>query len=157
MLIRPRGRNGHWMKPFNPLEQRSRGYPGFYEADSWTCSFDAPHVAAGPLVAMGGRDTFVRRSGHFFAAPDSQWPGSKRYNPGNEPGFLTPYRDIWAGRHNRTAARIRDTLATDFDTSRAGEPGNDDSGAMSSWYALGPVGSPSVPRTTLNSRAAIAS
>ena len=162
-FIRPRGRDGHWMTPFDPLEQRSQGYPGFYEGDSWTYSFYAPHDVAGLMAAMGGRDTFVRRLDHFFAAPDSAWPGSKRYNVGNEPGFLIPYLYIWAGRHDLTAARVRDTLANFFDASRAGEPGNDDSGAMSSWYALGLIGiypnagsdvwligSPSVPRTTLN-------
>ncbi len=162
-FIRPRGRDGHWMTPFDPLEQRSQGFPGFYEGDSWTYSFYAPHDVAGLMTAMGGRDTFVRRLDHFFAAPDSQWPGSKRYNPGNEPGFLTPYLYIWAGRHDLAAARVRATLAEYFDATRAGEPGNDDSGAMSSWYALGVIGlypnagsdvwligSPSIPRTTLN-------
>ena len=69
----------------------------------------------------------------FFAGPD-------RYDVTNEPGFLSPYLYIWAGRQDRTADQIRAILANSFHAGRQGLPGNDDSGAMSSWYAFGKMG-----------------
>ena len=161
-FIRPRHRDGSWMTPFDPTEQRSQGYPGFYEGDSWVYSFYAPHDEAGVINAMGGRDIFIKRMARFFAAPDTAWGGPSRYYPGNEPSFLVPYLYIWAGRHDLTAERVRTTLAQYFNSSRAGMPGNDDSGAMSGWFLTGLIGiypnagsdvwligSPGVKRTTL--------
>ena len=161
-FIRPRHRDGSWMTPFDPTEQRSQGFPGFYEGDSWVYSFYAPHDEAGVINAMGGRETFIKRLGRFFAAPDTAWGGTSRYYPGNEPSFLVPYLYIWAGRHDLTADRLRRTLKDFFNSSRAGWSGNDDSGAMSGWYLTGLIGiypnagsdvwligSPGVKRTTL--------
>jgi putative alpha-1,2-mannosidase len=62
------------------------------------------------------------------------------FDMGNEPGFLIPDLYLWAGRPDRTADRIIDLLRRDFSDSRAGIPGNDDSGAMSSWYAFQSMG-----------------
>jgi putative alpha-1,2-mannosidase len=69
----------------------------------------------------------------FFASPE-------RYDVGNEPGFLSPYLYIWAGRQDKTAERVRRIIAENFRPGRSGLPGNDDSGAMSSWYAFGAIG-----------------
>jgi len=41
---------------------------------------------------------------------------------------------------DRTAERVRYLLATEYGTGRAGLPGNDDAGAMSSWYVWGAIG-----------------
>ena len=161
-FIRPRHADGSWMMPFDPTEQRSQGYPGFYEGDSWVYSFYAPHDEAGVINAMGGREIFIKRMARFFAAPDTAWGSLSRYYPGNEPSFLVPYLYTWAGRHDLTAERVRETLAVYFNSSRAGMSGNDDSGAMSGWYLTGLIGiypnagsdiwligSPGVKRTTL--------
>ena len=82
---------------------------------------------------------------------------------GNEPGFLSPYLYIWAGRYDRTALRVRQIIAANFHPGRSGLPGNDDSGAMSSLYAFTQIGlfpnagqdiyliaSPAIPQTTLH-------
>ena len=155
-FIRPRHRDGAWLEPFNPLHASSWGYDGFYEDTSWAYSFDVPQDIAGVMTAMGGRREFIRRLDRFFAVPG-------RYYVGNEPAFLTPYLYIWAGRHDLAAARVRSTLASFFNTSRSGLPGNDDSGAMSSWFTLGLlgiypiagtdlwlIGSPGVAKTTFH-------
>ncbi|MCA1607016.1 MAG: glycoside hydrolase family 92 protein, partial [Acidobacteria bacterium] len=47
---------------------------------------------------------------------------------------------IHAGRPDRTQERVRRILATEYMTGRGGLPGNDDSGAMSSWYVWGALG-----------------
>jgi putative alpha-1,2-mannosidase len=46
----------------------------------------------------------------------------------------------WAGRQDRTADQIRAILASSFHAGTKGLPGNDDSGAMSSWYVFGKMG-----------------
>jgi putative alpha-1,2-mannosidase len=108
------------------------------------------------MQTMGGPETFVRRLDAFFAVPG-------RYDVGNEPGFLTPYLYIWAGRPDETDAHVRKIIAESFHAGLKGLPGNDDSGAMSSWYAFCQmgifpnagqdvylIGSPAYPETTLH-------
>jgi putative alpha-1,2-mannosidase len=88
---------------------------------------------------------------------------SGRYDVGNEPGFLSPYLYIWAGRQDKTAERVREIVAKSYHVGRKGLPGNDDSGAMSSWYAFSVmgifpnagqdiylIGSPAIPKMTLH-------
>jgi putative alpha-1,2-mannosidase len=109
------------------------------------------------LIRMsGGAQTFVDRLDAFFAVPE-------RYDVGNEPGFLTPYLYNWAGRPDKTAAHVRAIIAASYHAGPTGLPGNDDSGAMSSWYAFGQmgifpnagqdlylIGSPAYPETKLH-------
>jgi putative alpha-1,2-mannosidase len=75
----------------------------------------------------------VQRLDAFFA-------GKGRYDVGNEPGFLSPYLYIWAGRQDKTSDRVQEIIARSYHTGRSGIPGNDDSGAMSSWYVFGAMG-----------------
>ena len=128
----------------------------FYEGNSWTYSTFVPQDVAGLIRKSGGNETFVKRLNAFFDVPG-------RYDVGNEPGFLAPYLYIWAGRQDKTAERIREIIAKNYHTGREGIPGNDDSGAMGSWYAFGVIGifpnagqdvyligSPAIPQTTLH-------
>ena len=80
----------------------------------------------------------------------------------NEPDMEVPYAYCYAGRHDRTCDIVREGLKL-FTPTPGGMVGNDDSGAMTSWYvwsALGlfPVagqdqfiiGSPVFKRSTLH-------
>ncbi len=132
-FIRPRHRDGNWLTPFTAMDDCTWGGDTFYEGNSWTYSFFVPQDVASLIRTMGGADTFVRRLDAFFAVPE-------RYDVGNEPGFLTPYLYIWAGRPNEADAHVRKIIADSFHAGLKGLPGNDDSGAMSSWYAFGQIG-----------------
>jgi len=155
-FIRPRRRDGSWLTPFTAMDHCTWGGDTFYEGNSWTYSFFAPQDEAALIGAMGGPREFVKRLDAFFAVPG-------RYDVGNEPGFLTPYLYIWAGRPDKTDEHLRAILAASYHAGPDGLPGNDDSGAMSSWYAFGQmgifpnagqpvylIGSPAYPRTTLH-------
>ena len=155
-FIRPRHRDGTWLKPFTALDSGSWGSKTFYEGNSWTYSTFVPQNVAGLMELCGGRDGFVRRLDAFFDVPG-------RYDVGNEPGFLSPYLYIWAGRQDKTAERVRLIVATNFHFGRDGMAFNDDSGAMSSWYAFAQmgiypnagqdiylIGSPVIPETTIH-------
>jgi predicted alpha-1,2-mannosidase len=132
-FVWPRHRNGSWKDNFDPLLSGSWGSDSFYEGNSWTYSTFVPQDVAGLIQASGGNARFVQRMDAFFDLPG-------RYDVGNEPGFLAPYLYIWAGRPDHTQARIRSILARSYHSGPKGLPGNDDSGAMSSWYAFGKMG-----------------
>ena len=155
-FIRSRHRDGTWLTPFTAMDQCTWGGQTFYEGNSWTYSTFVPQDVAGMIEKSGGPETFVRRLDAFFDVPG-------RYDVGNEPGFLAPYLYIWAGRPDKTDARVRQIIAASYHAGPDGLPGNDDSGAMSSWYAFGQIGifpnagqdvyligSPAYPQTTLH-------
>jgi predicted alpha-1,2-mannosidase len=132
-FIRPRHRDGSWKANFTALQSCSWEGDTFYEGNSWTYSLFVPQDVATLITKVGGKSEFVRRVDSFFDVPG-------RYDVGDEPGFLTPYLYIWAGRPDKTDERIRSILSANFLPGRDGLPGNDDSGAMSSWYLFGVIG-----------------
>lgn len=155
-FIRPRHRDGSWKKNFTAMQTSTWGGDTFYEGNSWTYSLYVPQDVAGLIRKSGGPQRFVERLDAFFNVPG-------RYDVGNEPGFLSPYLYIWTGRQDKTAERIREIVAKNYHAGRAGLPGNDDSGAMSSWYAFSVmgifpnagqdvylIGSPAIPEVTLH-------
>ena len=132
-FIQPRHRDGKWKERFTALDHCTWGGDTFYEGNSWTYSFFVPHDETAVVSLMGGRNQFVDRLDAFFAVQG-------RYNVGDEPGFLSPYLYLWAGQHRKTASRISTILNKDFHDTPDGLPGNDDSGAMSSWWLFGALG-----------------
>ncbi len=132
-FIWPKHRDGTWKADFDALLEGSWGGDNYYEGNAWTYSTFVPQDVAGLIARCGGPEEFVKRLDAFFAVPG-------RYAVGNEPGFLSPYLYVWAGRQDRTAEQITQILAGSYHAGEDGLPGNDDSGAMSSWYAFGKMG-----------------
>lgn len=127
----------------------------FYEALSAEYSLSIPHDVPGLIEACGGKDAFVKRLDTFFA--------NKHYNVANEPSFLTPYLYHWVGRPDLSVERINQIISDNYDDTPNGLPGNDDSGAMSSWLVFNMmgiypvagqnlylIGSPMVPSYTIH-------
>lgn len=100
----------------------------FYEASSWEYSLSVPHDVPGLIQACGGEEAFEKRLDTFF--------GHGYYNVNNEPSFLTPCLYHWIGKPEKTSARVLQIIRDCFNDGPAGVPGNDDSGAMSSWLAF---------------------
>jgi predicted alpha-1,2-mannosidase len=129
-FLRPRTQDGKWAEP-NFLVRGS--WPDFfYEGDLWTYSLYAPQDVRKLIALAGGRETFVRRLDHIFYR--------QHFDVTNEPGFLIPMLYNWAGRPDKTAEIINALLEKAFTERRSGIPGNDDSGAMSSWYIFNSLG-----------------
>ena len=146
-FIMPRSAEGQWMdsvpwgksKVFHPLIKYTpviRVTPWhipwwstfFYEATSEEYSLSIPHDVPGLIDACGGAATFRKRLDLFF---DKGY-----YNVANEPSFLSPCLYHWLGRPDLSSDRVRQIINRNYTDRPDGLPGNDDSGAMSSWFAF---------------------
>ncbi|WP_417941129.1 GH92 family glycosyl hydrolase [Flavobacterium sp. RS13.1] len=104
----------------------------FYEGTSWEYSLSIPHDLPEVIRRSGGEEAFKTRLDTFFDA--------KLYDVSNEPSFLAPTMYHWIGKPHLSSDRIRTIIKDNFNTSHEGLPGNDDSGAMSSWLAFHMMG-----------------
>ncbi|WP_176441879.1 GH92 family glycosyl hydrolase [Granulicella rosea] len=104
----------------------------FYEGNSAQYSTYIPQDISGLIELLGGKDAATTWLDRLF--------DQKLYTQGNEPDILAPYTYIYTGRQDRTAERVRAILKSEYHTGRAGLPGNDDAGTMSSWYLWSAIG-----------------
>jgi len=126
-FIMPRKKDGGWLENFTVLQDGSWHDP-FYESHSWEISFYVPQDINGLIETCGGTEAFRNRLDTFF--------GKEYYNVSNEPGFLTPMLYNWIGRPDLTGQLVRAIIKKNYNAGRRGIPGNDDSGAMSSWLVF---------------------
>lgn len=129
-FLRPRNSDGSWAEP--NLLARGTWPDFFYEGDLWTYSLYAPQDVQRLIALAGGKQMFVRRLDNIFYR--------EHFDMTNEPGFLIPVLYNWAGRPDHTAEVITELLEKFFTDQRTGIPGNDDSGAMSSWFIFQSLG-----------------
>jgi predicted alpha-1,2-mannosidase len=152
-FLRPRNPDGSWAAPY--LVVRGTWPDFFYEGDIWTYSIYAPQDMRRLIEMAGGKDMFVKRLDSTFLR--------RHFDVTNEPGFLLPVLYNYAGRPDKTADIVHLLLEKAFADNRAGIPGNDDSGAMSSWLIFSTLGlfpvagqdiylisTPSIPDASLN-------
>jgi predicted alpha-1,2-mannosidase len=129
-FLRPRNPDGSWAPPY--LVVRGTWPDFFYEGDIWTYSIYAPQDMHRLIEMAGGNEAFVHRLDWTFLR--------RHFDVTNEPGFLVPFLYNYAGRPDKTADIVRLLLEKAFTDNRAGIPGNDDSGAMSSWLIFSTLG-----------------
>lgn len=150
-FILPRDKEGNWLdkipfgnshiqKPtftYTPVTFEGPWYTPwwnmfFYEASSWEYSLSIPHDVPGLIEQCGGKEKFDERLDIFF---DKGF-----FNVNNEPSFLTPCLYHWVGRPDKSGDRIHEIIQKNYNDGSAGLPGNDDSGAMSSWLVFHMMG-----------------
>jgi len=141
-FIWPRHEDGSWWKEDEFSVFQGGTWPDFfYETFSWELSFYVPHDMKTLIEKCGGKELFTQRLNTYFSHErwDQRW-FMGLFQVSNEPGFLTPCLYNYVGRPDRTAEIVRRTLKERYNTTREGIPGNDDSGAMSSWYVFHALG-----------------
>ena len=107
------------------VTDRARNLAGFiYEGDIWTYSLYAPQDMRHLIGLAGGNEEFNKRLDFIFARG--------HFDVTNEPGFLMPLLYDYSGRPDKRADIVHLLLEKAINDSRAGIPGNDDSGVMSS-------------------------
>ena len=132
LAIHPRYADGRWMTPFDRGLTTNPWSSPFYEGSPWQYSTYVPHDVQGLINRIGGDAAFVAWLDQFFA--------EDKYEPGNEPDMLAAWLYIHAGRPDKTQSLVRHLLAKYYRTGRTGLPGNDDAGAMTSWYVWSAIG-----------------
>lgn len=150
-FIMPKDKDGQWLddvpwgksKVFTPTikyEPTTKVAPWyipwwstfFYEATSEEYSLSIPHDVPGLIEACGGKEQFKQRLDLFFE--------KNYYNVANEPSFMTPLLYHWIDRPDLSTARVHQIIRDNYDDTPNGIPGNDDSGAMSSWLVFNMLG-----------------
>ena len=150
-FVMPKDAQGRWMDsvpwghskvfhptiPYTPVTKVAPWYlpwwsTFFYEATSEEYSLSIPHDVEGLIRACGGKKKFRERLDNFFE--------KGYYNVQNEPSFLTPCLYHWINRPDLSTQRIHQIVRDHYSDAPDGLPGNDDSGAMSSWLAFHMMG-----------------
>jgi predicted alpha-1,2-mannosidase len=150
-FVMPKDAHGRWMDsvpwghskvfhptiPYTPVTKVAPWYlpwwsTFFYEATSEEYSLSIPHDVEGLIRACGGKKKFRQRLDNFFE--------KGYYNVQNEPSFLTPCLYHWINRPDLSTQRIHQIVRDHYSDAPDGLPGNDDSGAMSSWLAFHMMG-----------------
>jgi predicted alpha-1,2-mannosidase len=115
--IYPQKNGGSWKTPF-------------YEGDTWTYSFGIPHGYDKLFELMGGKENYVKRLDFAFK--------NHLIDLANEPAFLITRSFSEASRPDLTSYWTHYVMNKYYDIT--GYPGNDDTGAMSSWYMFSAIG-----------------
>ena len=132
--IQPRNSDGSWATNFNPTSDS-----GFQEGDSAQYSWMEPFNLRGLFDLMGGNSAVVKRLDTFFTKLNDG-PNSPYAYMDNEPSFEVPWEYDFAGAPSHTQHVVRQIQTQLFKNSTGGLPGNDDGGAMSSWYVFSAIG-----------------
>jgi predicted alpha-1,2-mannosidase len=152
-LMAPKTADGNWVEPFDP--KLSGGFAGeeyFAECNSWLYTWSVQHDVQGLINLMGGRDPFIAKLNALFTeqyvvdkpAFLGQFPDMSgvigMYSQGNEPAFHIPYLYDFAGAPWLTQRRVREIMKLWYNAGPFGLSGDDDGGAMSSWYVFSAMG-----------------
>ncbi|NQZ78604.1 MAG: glycoside hydrolase family 92 protein [Ekhidna sp.] len=124
---------GNWMPDFSLTPSRPDHWndPFFYEGGSRIYSDYVPHAMTELIERHGGYESYEEHLDEVFA------DGVK---PSNEQVFLLPYLYHYIGKPSRTTDRVSEILKNSYSLGTAGLPGQDDSGAVSSWYVWSAMG-----------------
>lgn len=144
----------NWRKLYNPatgfLEPRNAGgkFPSRFDAAEtkgytegsasqylWLVNFDFH----GLISLLGGNAAAIRRLDALFTQLDAP-PHSVHVYMGNEPNEATPWAYDFADAPASTQAVVRRIELGTFHDSPGGLPGNDDAGALSSWFVFSALG-----------------
>lgn len=149
----PRSADGHWVEGYDP---KLGGGPGgrawFAECNAWVYTYHVQHDPAGLVALMGGRETFNERLDRLFTEQfgTSKWTFLGQfpdmtgliglYPQGNEPAFHIPYLYNYSGQPWKVQYRVRQIMDVWYGDGPLGICGDEDGGAMSSWYVLSAMG-----------------
>ena len=152
-FFKGRDREGRFDEDFNPYEW---GGP-FVEGNGWQWRFSVQQDARGMIGLMGGEEAFRRNLDELFAVrADSVLHGGYgyriheineavagnqgQYAQGNEPCFHVIHLYNHAGQPWKAQRLLRESLTRLFNSGPEGFPGDEDGGAMSSWYVFNAMG-----------------
>ncbi len=123
----------------NPALFEDGGQQGFEEGNPVQYTWSVPQDLFALASLMGGDKSAVTRLNTYFTRLNAA-----RFAPhdwaGNEPSLFVPWEYDYFGAPWRTQQVVRRVLTTLYHDAPVNEPGNDDLGAISSWYVWGAMG-----------------
>ena len=136
--FRPKLKNGEWLKNFDLQAINGErwipgtGGPGYVEGNAYHYQFMLPHQMTELIALHGGKHPFESHLARVFELD--------QFVLWNEPDMYYPYLFSYIGNIKRTQDHI-DALREKYFFNKAdGLPGNDDVGALSSWYVFSALG-----------------
>ena len=151
-FMRGRRIDGSWEPNFDPYVW---GGP-YTEGNAWHYNWSVFHDVQGLIDLMGGNEKFIARADSVFTDPDTVrfgtyggWihemkemvvEGMGQYEQGNQPIQHLIYLYSYAGQPWKTQYHIRQVMDKLYNATENGFPGDEDEGAMSSWYVLSAMG-----------------
>ncbi len=132
--------SGPAFQPASPADQaQGVAQQGFEEGNAIQYTWAVPQNLAGLFGLMGGDGAAVAKLNTFFTQLNAT-----RFQPfdwaGNEPGEWIPFEYDYAGAPWRAQSVVRTIMTQLYPLAPAGEPGEDDLGAISSWYVWAALG-----------------
>jgi predicted alpha-1,2-mannosidase len=113
--------------------------PGFEEGNAIQYTWAVPQDLAGLIGLMGGDQATVAKLDTFFTHLNAT-----RFEPfdwaGNEPGEWIPFEYDYAGAPFETQSVVRRIVTQLYPLAPVAEPGEDDLGALSSWFVWAALG-----------------
>lgn len=136
--------NGAWKEKFDPKEVDFN----FTEANSWQYSFYVPHDILSYIDLMGGDSVFEAKLDELFSTGSETYGKDQKdisgmigqYAHGNEPSHHIAYLYNYCGKPAKTQKLVRRIMSEMYNSSPAGNCGNEDCGQMSAWYVLSAMG-----------------
>ena len=151
-FMRPKDSEGRFREPFDPLAWDE----DYTESSAWQATFAVPHDLAGLAECMGGREKLLRQLDALFAENGMGKVGDRGFEIhemtelnaedfgqcaiNNQPSFHIPYIYALFGQPEKTAHWVSRMCDEEFRATPDGYPGDEDNGAMASWYVLSRLG-----------------
>jgi predicted alpha-1,2-mannosidase len=132
-FMQPKESAGMFQPAFSPTSEN-----GFVEADSYVYTALVPFDLAGLVAAEGGNAAWVDFLNVLTSNVTTEGP--TQIQMGNEPSFDIPWEYDYAGAPSQTQQVVREIQDELYTDSASGLVGNDDLGAMSSWYVWSALG-----------------
>jgi predicted alpha-1,2-mannosidase len=146
-FVRPRMDDGSFKTPYDPFHSiHEKG--DFTEGNGWQYTWLVPQDVEGLISLMGGDDAFTKKLDSLFVAKGDMGAQASNdisgligmYAHGNEPSHHVTYMYAYSGNQWKTSEKVRQVMKDFYTKSPEGLAGNEDVGAMSSWYVFSSLG-----------------
>ena len=133
-MLRPKAASGNWYEPFDPLMGKNfEPAVGYVEGCAWNYRFYVPHDMPGLIKLNGGPKRFTEAVQQTFDLD--------HFDMANEPDITYPFLFNYVkGEEWRTQQTVRELIDTYYKNEPGGIPGNDDTGALSTWLTYSMLG-----------------
>ena len=139
--VQARGTDGSFPPgaAFETSQFEPGGQLGFEEGNAIQYTWSVPQDLSALASLMGGDAAATKALTTYFSSLNAT-----RYQPydwsGNEPSEWAPWEFDAFGAPEDTQSTVRNIVDDEYADTSADEPGNDDLGALSSWYVWGALG-----------------